>query len=133
MRWLRAAGPMVRSPAALPLGVMLGVAVVDASTGPEYNLLPVYAAGPAIAAGRGSIRNVVAMGCVAALLCLLFAAKADRFGELRMYVALVAIGYVTLAAVYAAWVRLRTERRLVDVQEVARTLEDVLFVPLPPV
>ncbi len=133
MRWLRAAGPMVRSPAALPLGVMLGVAVVDASTGPEYNLLPVYAAGPAIAAGRGSIRNVVAMGCVAALLCLLFAAKADRFGELRMFVALVAIGYVTLAAVYAAWVRLRTERRLIDVQEVARTLEDVLFVPLPPV
>ncbi|WP_405628687.1 PP2C family protein-serine/threonine phosphatase [Streptomyces sp. NBC_01174] len=133
MRWLRAAGPMVRSPAALPLGVMLGVAVVDALTGPEYNLLPVYAAGPAVAAGRGSIRNVVTMGGVAALLCLLFAAKADRFGELRMYVALVAIAYVTLAAVYAAWVRLRTERRLVDVQEVARTLEDVLFVPLPPV
>lgn len=33
--------------------VMLGVAVVDALTGPEYNLLPVHAAGPAIAAGRG--------------------------------------------------------------------------------
>lgn len=128
MRWLRAAGP-----AALPLGVMLGVAVVDALTGPEYNLLPVYAAGPAIAAGRGPIRIVVAMGGVATLLCLLFAAKADRFGELRMYVALAAIGYVTLAAVYAAWARIRTERRLVDVQEVARTLEDVLFVPLPPV
>ncbi len=32
---------------------MLGVAVVDALTGPEYNLLPVHAAGPAIAAGRG--------------------------------------------------------------------------------
>ncbi len=41
---------MVRSPAALPLGVMLGVAVVDALTGSEYSLLPVYAAGPAIAA-----------------------------------------------------------------------------------
>ncbi|GHF77532.1 PP2C family protein-serine/threonine phosphatase [Streptomyces filamentosus] len=133
MEWLRAAGPMVRSSAALPLGVMLGVAVVDALTGPEYNLLPVYAAGPAIAAGRGSIRNVVTMGGVAALLCLLFAAHADRFGALRMYVALAAIAYVTLAAVYAAWIRLKTERRLVDVQEVARTLEDVLFVPLPPV
>lgn len=133
MTWLRAAGLMERSTIVLPLGVMLGVAMVDALTGPEYNLLPVYAAGPAIAAGHGTIRNVVAMGGVAVLLCLLFAAKADRFGELRMYVALVAIAYVTLAAVYAAWVRLRTERRLVDVQEVARTLEDVLFVPLPPV
>ncbi|MEU4031795.1 PP2C family protein-serine/threonine phosphatase [Streptomyces anulatus] len=133
MMWRRAAGSLARSPLALPLGAMLGVAVVDALTGPEYNLLPVYAAGPAIAAGRGPIRNVVAMGGVAVLLCLLFAAKADRFGELRMYVALVAIAYVTLAAVYAAWVRLRTERRLVDVQEVARTLEDVLFVPLSPV
>ncbi|MFJ3938056.1 PP2C family protein-serine/threonine phosphatase [Streptomyces parvus] len=132
MTWLRPAGLMARSPAALPLGVMLGVAVVDALTGPEYNLLPVYAAGPAIAAGRGPVRNVVTMGGVAALLCLVFAAKADRFGELRMSVALVAIGYVTLAAVYAAWLRLSTERRLVDVQEVARALEDVLFVPLPP-
>ncbi|MEV8591035.1 PP2C family protein-serine/threonine phosphatase [Streptomyces sp. NPDC051180] len=123
---------MARAPSALPLAVMLGVAIVDAATGPEYNLLPVYAAGPAIAAARGSVRNVLAMGGVAVVLCLLFAAKAERFGELRMYVALVAIAYVTLAAVYAAWTRLRTERRLVDVEEVAKTLEDVLFAPLPP-
>ncbi|WP_425828522.1 PP2C family protein-serine/threonine phosphatase [Streptomyces fractus] len=73
------------------------------------------------------------MGGVAVLLCLVFAAKADRFGALRMYIALVAIAYVTLGAVYAAWSRLRTEQRLVDVQEVAKTLEDVLFAPLPPV
>ncbi|MFJ4794855.1 PP2C family protein-serine/threonine phosphatase [Kitasatospora purpeofusca] len=124
---------MGRSSSALPLAVMFGVAVVDALTGPAYNLLPVYAAGPAIAAARGSIRNVAAMGAVAILLCLLFAAKAHRFGALRMYVALVAIVYVTLAAVYAAWSRQRTESRLLDVQEVAETLEDVLFVPLPAV
>lgn len=132
MKLLRVARSMTRSASAVPLGVMLAVAVADALTGPEYNLLPVYAAGPAIAAARGPVRNVVAMGGVAVVLCLLFAAKADRFAALRMYVALVAIVYVTLAAVYAAWTRLRTERRLVDVQEVAKTLEDVLFVPLPP-
>ncbi|GHG11927.1 PP2C family protein-serine/threonine phosphatase [Streptomyces zaomyceticus] len=129
--WRRAVRTVGRSPSALPLAMMLGIAVVDASTGSEFNLLPVYAAGPAIAAARGPVRNVVAMGGIAIALCLLFAAKADRFGALRMYVALVAIVYVTLAAVYAAWARQKTERRLVDVQEVARTLEDVLFVPLP--
>ncbi|MEU8523277.1 PP2C family protein-serine/threonine phosphatase [Streptomyces sp. NPDC048577] len=129
MRRIKAAAV---SPSALPLTVMLGVAVVDTATGAEFNLLPVYAAGPAIAAARGSVRNVLVMGGVAALLCVVFAAKAERLGALRMHVALVAIGYVTLAAVYAAWARLRTERRLVDVQEVAQTLEDVLFAPVPP-
>ncbi|MFD9608536.1 PP2C family protein-serine/threonine phosphatase [Streptomyces sp. NPDC059083] len=133
MEWKDRARRLGASPAALPLAVMLGVAIVDAATGPAYNLLPVYATGPALAAARGSLRNVVAMGAVAVALCLLFAWKADRFGELRMWVALVSIAYVTLAAVYAAWTRVRTERRLVDAQEVAQTLEDVLFVPVPPV
>lgn len=123
---------LVRAPSALPLAVMFGVAVVDAATGADYNLLPVYAAGPAIAAARGSIRTVLAMGGIAVGLCIAFAAKADRLGALRMWVALAAVAYVTLAAVYAAWSRLRTEQRLVDVQEVAKTLEDVLFVPLAP-
>ncbi|MGZ2359161.1 serine/threonine-protein phosphatase [Streptomyces sp. 372A] len=111
---------------------MLGTAVVDAVTGPEYNLLPVYAAGPAIASARGTVRNVAAMGGLAVLLCLLFAWKADRFGHLRMWVALFAIAYVTLASAYAAWARLKVERRLIDVRDVARTLEDVLFTPVPP-
>ncbi|MEU9701390.1 PP2C family protein-serine/threonine phosphatase [Streptomyces sp. NPDC047981] len=126
------AGTLARSPSTLPLAVMLGVAVVDAATGPEYNLLPVYAAGPALASARGTVRTVLTMGAVAVVLCLLFAWKADRFGELRMQVALLAIGYVTLAAVYATHARRKTERRLVDVQEVAKTLEDVLFAPVPP-
>ncbi|MER8234919.1 PP2C family protein-serine/threonine phosphatase [Streptomyces sp. NPDC094049] len=120
------------SPYTLPLATMLGIAIVDTVTGPEYNLLPVYAAGPAIACARGTVRNVVTMGAIAVILCLLFAQKADRFGELRMTVALIAIAYVTLAAAYAAWSRRRIERRLVDVREVARTLEDVLFTPVPP-
>ncbi|MFI5866401.1 hypothetical protein [Streptomyces sp. NPDC051546] len=47
--------------------------------------------------------------------------------------ALVAIAYVSLAAAYAAWSRRKTESRLLDVEEVARTLEDVLFVTQPSV
>ncbi|MEV6353354.1 PP2C family protein-serine/threonine phosphatase [Streptomyces hydrogenans] len=122
---------VVASPSAVPLAVMLGVAVVDSVTGPEFNLLPVYAAGPAIAAARGPVRNVLAMGGVAVALCLAYAAKAERFAALRMWVALAAILYVTLAAVYAARSRIRTEQRLVDVEEVAKTLEDVLFTHVP--
>ncbi|MFE9300400.1 PP2C family protein-serine/threonine phosphatase [Streptomyces sp. NPDC006856] len=128
-RWRRA---LTDSPTALPLATMLGIALVDVSTGPEYNLLPVYAAGPAIASARGTVRNVFTVGAVAVALCLLFAWKADRFGELRMTVALAAIAYVTLAAAYAAWSRRKVERRLVDVRDVARTLEDVLLAPVPP-
>ncbi|MEU9711093.1 PP2C family protein-serine/threonine phosphatase [Streptomyces sp. NPDC047967] len=128
-RWVRAVADSPNTP---PLATMLGIALVDVSTGSEYNLLPVYAAGPAIASARGSVRNVFAVGAVAVVLCLLFAWKADRFGELRMTVALTAICYVTLAAAYAARSRRKVERRLVDVRDVARTLEDVLFTPVPP-
>ncbi|WP_327179519.1 hypothetical protein [Streptomyces sp. NBC_01335] len=42
------------------------------------------------------------MGAPTVLLCLLSAWKADRFGELRMSVALAAIAYVTLASAFAA-------------------------------
>ncbi|TRV77237.1 serine/threonine-protein phosphatase [Streptomyces sp. 130] len=111
---------------------MLGTAVVDAVTGPEYNLLPVYAAGPALASARGPVRNVAVMGGLALALCLLFAWKGDRFGNLRMWVAVAAILYVTLASAYAARARRKVERRLIDVGDVARTLEDVLFTPVPP-
>ncbi|MER8042079.1 PP2C family protein-serine/threonine phosphatase [Streptomyces sp. NPDC094032] len=127
-RW---SGAVADSPITLPLATMLGIAIVDSATGPEYNLLPVYAAGPAIASARGGVRHVLAMGVVAVGLCLLFALKAGRFGELRMTVALAAIAYVTFASTCAARARLTVERRLVDVREVARTLEDVLFTPLP--
>lgn len=119
-------------PAALPLAVMGIALVVDVATGTQFNLLPVYAAGPALAAARGPVRLVPAVGVVAMAVCVAVAASSGRLGYARMYVALIAILYVTLAASYAAWARSRAERRLVDVQEVANTLEDVLFAPVPP-
>ncbi|MFE9368025.1 PP2C family protein-serine/threonine phosphatase [Streptomyces sp. NPDC006978] len=112
------------------MGIVL---IADIATGAQFNLLPVYAAGPALAAARGPARLVPMMGGVAVVLCVAVAASAGRLGAPRMYVALIAIVYVTLTAFYAAWVRSNAERRLVNVQEVARTLEDVLFVPIPPV
>ncbi|MFG2432930.1 PP2C family protein-serine/threonine phosphatase [Streptomyces sp. NPDC048590] len=120
------------APAVLPLAVMGIVLIVDIATGAQFNLLPVYAAGPALAAARGPVRLVPAMGGVGMALCVAVAASSGRLGFARMYVALIAILYVTLAASYAAWVRIRAERRLVDVQEVASTLEDVLFAPVAP-
>ncbi|MFI5743465.1 PP2C family protein-serine/threonine phosphatase [Streptomyces anulatus] len=116
----------------LPLAVMGIVLVVDIATGAQYNLLPVYAAGPALAAARGPIRLVPATGGVAMAMCVGVAAGSGRLGFPRMYVALIAILYVTLAASYAAWARITAERRLVDVQEVASALEDVLLPPVPP-
>ncbi|MEU4025914.1 PP2C family protein-serine/threonine phosphatase [Streptomyces anulatus] len=111
---------------------MGSIVVVDFWTGTEYNLLPVYAVGPALAAARGPIKNVVVMGAVAVALCVALAARVNLLGETRAHIALIAIVYVTFAAVYAARSRLRVEQRLVDVQEVASALEDVLFAPLPP-
>lgn len=120
------------APAVLPLAVMGIVLVVDVATGAQFNLLPVYAAGPALAAARGPVSLVPATGVIAGAVCVGVAAASDRLGFPRMYVALIAILYVTLAASYAAWARIRAERRLVDVQEVASTLEDVLFAPIAP-
>ncbi|MFI5761864.1 SpoIIE family protein phosphatase [Streptomyces sp. NPDC051563] len=57
--------------------------------------------------------------------------RRDGRGPRRL--ALVATAYVSLAAAYAARSRRKTESRLLDVEEVAKTLEDVLFVPLPSV
>ncbi|MFY1679287.1 MULTISPECIES: PP2C family protein-serine/threonine phosphatase [unclassified Streptomyces] len=118
---------------ALPVAVMAVVAVVDTVVGPGLGLLPVYAVGPALAAAHGTVRQVVATGAVAAVLSLATSVPAGLFGETRMYVALAAIAYVTLAAGYAAAMRTRAEQRLVDVRTVAETLEDALFAPVPPV
>ncbi|MFE3431173.1 PP2C family protein-serine/threonine phosphatase [Streptomyces sp. NPDC059171] len=120
------------SPNLLPVATMLGIAAVDAATGSMYVLLPVYAAGPAIASARGTVRSVTLMGAAAAVLCLLSAWKTGRYDDLRLPVALTAIAYVTLASAYAARSRRKIEQSLVDVREVARTLEDVLFTPVPP-
>lgn len=48
-----------------------------------------------------------------------------------MLVALGGIAFVTAAACYASWVRRRAERDLVDVQEVAEAVQNVLVPPLP--
>ncbi|MEG3627057.1 PP2C family protein-serine/threonine phosphatase [Streptomyces poriticola] len=117
----------------LPVAVMAVVAVLDAAVGPSLGLLPVYAVGPALAAAHGTVRHVVAMGAVAGALCVTTGAVSGLIGHTRVYVALAAIVYVTLAGVYAARMRLRTEQQLVDVRTVADTLEDVLFSPVPAV
>ncbi|WP_079169916.1 PP2C family protein-serine/threonine phosphatase [Mangrovactinospora gilvigrisea] len=107
------------------------VTAADYGAGSDVGLLPVYAAGPALAAARSPIRSVVAMGLVAAALCLASAAITGILGHVRVYVALLAIGYVTAGAAYAAARRQRAESELVDVRAVARALEGFLL-PAPP-
>lgn len=119
-------------PWAAPLAAMGFVALVATLAGPGFGLLPLYAAGPALAAARGTTTTVVGMGAVSAGLCLVSAAVDGHLTHTRLLLALGGIAIVTVAASYVSRVRRRAERDLVDVREVADVVQDVLVPPLPP-
>ncbi|OIV36778.1 hypothetical protein BIV57_14465 [Mangrovactinospora gilvigrisea] len=107
------------------------VTTLDLAAGSDMGLLPVYAAGPALAAARSPVRTVIALGGLAIALCLVSATVDGLLGHVRLYVALVAIALVTAGACYAAMRRQRAERKLVDARAVADALEGFLL-PVPP-
>jgi serine phosphatase RsbU (regulator of sigma subunit) len=108
------------------------VALFDLLPPSAGGLLPVFSVGPGLAAASGGPRRVVAAGATAVGLCLGVAAVGGLLGHTRVYVALVAILFVTAAAGYAAIVRRRTEQELSQTRALATTLEQVLLAPPPP-
>ncbi|MEV6105271.1 PP2C family protein-serine/threonine phosphatase [Streptomyces sp. NPDC051940] len=115
----------------LPLAALGIIAIGDVLLGPEVGLLPVYAAVPALAAAWGTTRWVVANGTLAAVLCVFSAAYGGVLGHTRVYIALLAIAFVTVAAAVVGAFRRRTERELMAVRAVADTMQRVLLSPPP--
>ena len=123
----RAQRPWVLSAAAMAL-----IATAGLILGPGFGLLPLYAVGPALAAGRGRPRTVLGAATAATLLVLFSALVDGLLGHTRVWVALGGIAFVTVAACWVSATRLRAEQRLVDVSAVAETVQNVLMPPLPP-
>ncbi|MFC9324112.1 PP2C family protein-serine/threonine phosphatase [Kitasatospora sp. NPDC057015] len=116
----------------LPVAAMGSVAVADLGiAGVDMGGFPVYAAGPALAAASGTVRRVLFTGLLGAALCLATAAVEGLFGHTRIYVALAAILYVTLAACYVSARRRRAEHDLLDARAVADTVQHVLLAEPP--
>ncbi|MFB7366795.1 PP2C family protein-serine/threonine phosphatase [Streptomyces hydrogenans] len=110
---------------------VLGVALLDLVLGWEVRLLPLYAAGPAVASARASTRGVVGTGVFAALFALLLAWYDQVLGTHRLLAALAAIALVTGFAAAAARARTRQENRLASARAVAEAAQRAIAPPLP--
>ncbi|MEU6850834.1 PP2C family protein-serine/threonine phosphatase [Actinacidiphila alni] len=117
--------PVLMSP--LLLTVVIGVlAFVTPDNVAVSRLLP---AAPALAASMWSVAATVALGAVA--ICVVIAV-ALVLGTPGMLFTAVAIGAVTAAAGYAAYIRLQRERTLTEVRSVADAAQAVVLRPVPP-
>ncbi|MFB7945966.1 PP2C family protein-serine/threonine phosphatase [Kitasatospora phosalacinea] len=119
-------------PWVLPVGAMVLVALGDLLLGPALGLLPLFAAGPALAAGRGTPRTVLGSALLGSALVLLIAVWDGLWGHTRVWVALAGIVFTAIAACWVSVTRIRAERELVDARAVAETVQNVLMPPLPP-
>ncbi|WP_371484037.1 PP2C family protein-serine/threonine phosphatase [Kitasatospora sp. NBC_00315] len=115
----------------LPAAAMLAVALTDHVTWQNTSLLPLFAVGPALAAGAGPRRRVASATAAAIVLCVVTAASHSRLESTRFAVALTAVVVVAIASWYVATLRLRTEKELTDVRAVADTVQQVLLGPVP--
>jgi serine phosphatase RsbU (regulator of sigma subunit) len=130
------AGPAGRSAVqcgldALPFVIIAGVAIAAVVYGPEAEVLPLLAVGPAFAAVSGGLRKTLIAGVVALLVCAALAADQviSTWGGYARDSA--AVAGVTVAAVIATTVRQRREQELAEVKAIAEVAQQVLLGPVP--
>lgn len=114
-----------------PYVVIVLVAVIDALAGPSLGFLPLLTLGPTFACAYGSVRRTLLAGVAALGLCVLSAAYVGRLGMWQINVIFVTIAAVTGAGMLVAHLRLRREKELADVRQVAETAQRVLLRPIP--
>lgn len=121
---------------ALPLVILLVVAVARTVVGPGHGLLPLLAVGPAVAGALNGPVYTIAVGVAAvgteALLTDGLQAEAPTRELVR--VALIAIVGVSAGGVAASYLRRRRDRELTEVREVAAVKAHALcarFLPGP--
>jgi serine phosphatase RsbU (regulator of sigma subunit) len=118
---------------ALPLVILLVVAVARTVVGPGHGLLPLLAVGPAVAGALNGPVYTIAVGVAAvgteALLTDGLQAEAPTRELVR--VALIAIVGVSAGGVAASYLRRRRDRELTEVREVAAVKAHALLRPIP--
>jgi hypothetical protein len=115
----------------LPVVVMVVVAFVDLTAGPEVGFLPLVSLGPAFAGLIGTWRRTASIGAVALLLCFGLGMYDGLFDGRRGYTAMASVGGVTAAGVVAAVTRQRREAELASVRSIAEAAQRVLLRPVP--
>jgi serine phosphatase RsbU (regulator of sigma subunit) len=117
---------------ALPFALTVAIALAHLVVGPHWELVPLLAVGPAVAAAVGGAAYTMAAGGLALALCGLCLAYAMSAAEHRgAVVGLVAISGVTVAGIVASQGRMRRERELAQVRLVAEAAQQVLLRPVP--
>ncbi|GAA2209062.1 PP2C family protein-serine/threonine phosphatase [Nonomuraea monospora] len=115
----------------LPFVVMLGVALTDLLAGENLVFLPLLTLGPAFASVSGGVRRTAAVGAVALALCVPMAVYNDLLFTFENNLTVISIVGVTAASMLASRLRLRRERELASVRQVAEAAQRVLLRPVP--
>ncbi len=118
---------------ASPFVLIAAIAASRLAAGPGWGLLPLLAAGPAVAAAIGGVRYTLAAGMEALVLAGLFLADVQpgSVAHRAAIVVLVAVATVTAGGMVAAWARERRDRQLTQVRLVAEAAQRVVLRPVP--
>ena len=118
---------------ASPFVLIAAIAASRLAAGPGWGLLPLLAAGPAVAAAIGGVRYTLAAGMEALVLAGLFLADVQpgSVAHRAAIVVLVAVATVTAGGMVAAWARERRDRQLAQVRLVAEAAQRVVLRPVP--
>ncbi|MGP3920828.1 PP2C family protein-serine/threonine phosphatase [Nonomuraea sp. 10N515B] len=110
---------------------MLSVALIDVLAGPELGFLPLLTLGPTFASVSGSVRRTAMVGAIALAICLPLAYYNGLLLTWQNNLTVVTIIGVTAASMLAGHLRLRRERELANVRQVAEAAQRVLLRPVP--
>ncbi|MEU4025880.1 PP2C family protein-serine/threonine phosphatase [Streptomyces anulatus] len=113
------------------VGVLLAIAVADVLLGPRVTLLALFAAAPAVAASRTSVRGVLGTGLFAAAVAVALALHDRLLGSPEGFLPLLALGIVTACSAAAARSRTRHQHHLARVRDVVGAAQQTIIGPLP--
>ncbi|WP_293999497.1 SpoIIE family protein phosphatase [Streptomyces sp.] len=126
----RAAAQLAAGMPVVPVLIVCGIALVDVVGGAGMYLLPLLAAGPALAASTNGPRGVLCVGFLAAVLGTALGARETGPGH-ELVAVLSALLAVTLASALASALRGRRERVLAAVRSVAEAAQHAVLKPIP--
>ncbi|MER5876227.1 PP2C family protein-serine/threonine phosphatase [Streptomyces sp. NPDC001910] len=117
--------------AAIPLGLIIAVCVVDVLIPEHIHLGPLLVAAPAITVAFAGARMTALMGTLAVAAQVLIGAIRGDLATANIQAQIAALIVVSAVCVFICVVRDRSERQLEQVRSVAAVTQGVLLQPLP--
>ncbi|MEV5511114.1 PP2C family protein-serine/threonine phosphatase [Streptomyces orinoci] len=116
---------------AMPVLLIVAIAVVDVHTGTNVHLGPLLVIAPALTASFGGPWMVAAVGALAELAQIVIAALHGGLTTTNHIAQMVALALLSALIVFYCAVRERRVRQLAQVQSVAEAAQQALLRPLP--